>query len=81
VNSRSGRSGRCGQYLAAEFDLVGATNDDCGGRTLDYDAVDVFRSLAIRGEISGLSDGVERDDTHTTVDFPFLAPPASSTGK
>lgn len=78
VNSRSGR---CGQYLAAEFDLVGATNDDCGGRTPDYDAVDVFRSLLMRGEISGLSDGVDRDDARTTKDFPFLGPPASRTGK
>ncbi|MBC8027471.1 MAG: DUF4331 family protein [Steroidobacteraceae bacterium] len=78
VNSRSGR---CRQYLAAEFDLVGATNDDCGGRTPDYDAVDVFRSLAMRGEISGLSDGVDRDDARTTTDFPFLRAPTSSTGK
>ncbi len=78
VNSRSGR---CGQYLAVEFDLVGATNDDCGGRMPDYDAVDVFRSLALRGETSGLSDGVDHDDVRTTKDFPFLAPPTSSTGK
>jgi hypothetical protein len=75
------RSGRCTQYLAAEFDLVGATNDDCGGRRPDYDAVDVFRSLLMRGEITGLSDGVDRDDARTTTDFPFLAPPASSPGK
>jgi hypothetical protein len=78
VNSRSGT---CAQYLAAEFDLVGATNDDCGGRTPDYDAVDVVRSLLMRGEISGLPDGVDRDDARTTADFPFLAPPTSSTGK
>jgi hypothetical protein len=78
VNSRSGR---CTQYLAAEFDLVGATNDDCGGRAPDYDAVDVFRSLAVLGETSGLSDGVDRDDVRTTKDFPFLAAPASGTGK
>lgn len=75
------RSGRCTQYLAVEFDLAGATNDDCGGRTPDYDAVDVFRSLLMRGEISGLPDGVDRDDTRTSDDFPFLAPPISSTGR
>ena len=78
VNSRSGR---CTQYLAVEFDHVGASNDDCGGRTPEYDAVDVFRSLLARGEVSGLSDGVDRDDSRTTRDDPFLAPPTSSTGK
>jgi hypothetical protein len=74
-------SGKCMQYLAVEFDLVGAANGDCGGRTPEYDAVDVFRSLLMRGGTSGLADGVDRDEARTTADFPFLAPPTSSTGK
>jgi hypothetical protein len=74
-------SGRCTQYLGAEFDLVGATNDDCGGRTPEYDSVDVFRSLLVRGETSGLSDGVDRDDAPTSADFPFLSAPTSSVGR
>jgi hypothetical protein len=78
VNSASGR---CTLYLGAEFDLVGAVNDDCGGRTPEYDSVDVFRSLLARGEISGLSDGVDRDDAPTSPGYPFLSPPASSVGK
>jgi hypothetical protein len=69
-------SGQCRQYLGAEFDFVGAVNDDCGGRTPEYDAVDVFRSLLARGEISGLSDGVDRDDAPTSPAYPFLSPPA-----
>jgi len=72
VNSASSQ---CTQYLAVEFGHVGAINRDCGGRTPNYD-VDVFRSLLMRGEIAGLSDGVDRDDrTHSSRDFPFLAAP------
>jgi hypothetical protein len=78
VNSRSGR---CTQYLAAEFDFVGAVNDDCGGRAPGYDAVDVFRSLLSGGGIAGLADGVDRDDAPLSPDFPFLAPATSNTGR
>ena len=75
VNSRSRR---CRQYLAVEFDHVGATNADCGGRTPDYDASDVFRALLSRGTLTGLPDGVDADDArHSDRDFPFLAPPGT----
>jgi hypothetical protein len=73
VNSASRK---CHQYLAAEFDQVGDTNHDCGGRTPNYDAVDVFRSLLAHGTIKGLPDGVDRDDAiHSDSVFPFLAKP------
>lgn len=76
VNSASRK---CRQYLAAEFDYVGDTNRDCGGRTPNYDAVDVFRSLLAHGTIKGLPDGVERDDaTHSDSVFPFLAKPTEA---
>lgn len=66
----------CRQYLAVEFDHVGDTNRDCGGRTPSADAVDVFRSLLSRGEITGLPDGVDVDDGHHSDSvFPFLGPP------
>lgn len=69
----------CRQYLAVEFNHVGDTTDDCGGRTPAYDAVDVFRSLLSRGEITGLNDGVDVDDgNHSGDDFPFLGPPGSA---
>ena len=49
---------------------------DCGGRTPNYDAVDVFRSLLVNGTSSGVEDGVGRDDRlHSTTTFPFLAAP------
>ncbi|HTU65239.1 MAG TPA: DUF4331 family protein [Steroidobacteraceae bacterium] len=67
---------RCSQYLAAEFDWLGATNDDCGGRTPAYDAVDTFRALLANGTLTGLEDGVDRDDRATSdAVFPFLAAP------
>lgn len=66
----------CRQYLAAEFDFVGALNGDCGGRTPTYDAVDVFRSLLANGTTSGLSDGVDRDErAPSDTRFPFLVAP------
>ncbi len=74
---------RCHQYLAAEFDFVGDTNRDCGGRTPTVDAVDVFRSLLSRGAVTGLPDGVDSDDAkHSDGVFPFLAKPRqqSATG-
>jgi hypothetical protein len=67
---------RCTQYLAVEFDFAGARNDDCGGRTPSYDAVDVFRSLLANGTTTGVDDGVDRDDgVPTDSRFPFLAAP------
>jgi uncharacterized protein DUF4331 len=66
----------CRQYLAAEFDFVGALNGDCGGRTPTYDAVDVFRSLLANGTTSGLPDGVDRDEREPSDSgFPFLVAP------
>jgi len=67
----------CTRYLAVELDvLAGAPNADCGGRTPNYDAVDVFRSLLATGTITGVEDGVDRDDrVHSVSRFPFLAAP------
>jgi hypothetical protein len=73
INS-AGRA--CRQYLAVEFEHLGARNHDCGGRTPHYDAVDVFRSLLVRGGLYGIDDGVAHDDRrHSESRFPFLAAP------
>lgn len=64
----------CSHYLSVELNHEGATRD-CGGRTLNYDAVDVFRSLLVLGRTTGVDDGVARDDAeHSDLKFPFLAP-------
>jgi hypothetical protein len=68
----NGGSTRCTKYLAIEL----AETDECGGRTPNEDAVDVFRSLLVTGSTTGIDDGVDGDDkVHSTTDFPFLAAP------
>jgi len=69
----------CTQYLAvelAELATPGSPSGDCGGRTPNYDAIDVLRSLLILGTTAGVDDGVERDDRiHSTIEFPYLGAP------
>jgi hypothetical protein len=76
VNSKSTV---CTQFLAvelAEFHTPGALSNDCGGRTPNYDASNIFRSLLVNGTMAGAIDGLDRDDkVHSTTDFPFLAAP------
>jgi len=76
VNSASAT---CTQFLAVEFTALGTTGalaGDCGGRTPNYDASNIFRSLLIDGTSNGGVDGLTRDEkTHSTIDFPFLAAP------
>jgi len=65
----------CDRYLSVELDHTRASPRDCGGRTPNHDAVDVFRSLLVLGRIEGVDDGVRRDDRQASdVTFPFLAP-------
>ncbi|MCS0630869.1 DUF4331 domain-containing protein [Telluria mixta] len=55
----------CTQLFGVERGL-----HDCGGRTLLYDAVNVYRSLLAGGAVT---DGVRADDQqHSTTVFPFL---------
>ena len=70
------RSKVCTRYLAVEQNAMGAKNADCGGRTPNYDAIDVYRSLLVNGSEHGIDDGVARDDkVHSETAFPFLAAP------
>ncbi len=72
------RTPRCARYLAVELaeNRRRSAAHDCGGRTPDVDAVDVFRSLLVDGRAEGTQDGVARDDReHSSVVFPFLAAP------
>jgi hypothetical protein len=49
---------------------------DCGGRTPNYDASNIFRSLLVNGTPTGVDDGLKHPDkVHSTTDFPFLAAP------
>jgi len=79
-------SATCKQFFAvelaevadvAETAISGSAANDCGGRTPNYDAPDVFRSLLANGSTAGVSDGISRDDhEHSTSEFPFLAAPS-----
>jgi hypothetical protein len=70
------RAKLCTRYLAVELNATGTTNADCGGRTPDYDAIDVYRSLLVNGSELGVDDGVAQDEkAHSSTTFPFLADP------
>jgi hypothetical protein len=69
----------CTQFLAVElteFKTPGALSNDCGGRTPNYNASNIFRSLLVNGTLTGADDGLNRDEkVHSITDFPFLAEP------
>jgi len=66
----------CARFMGVERANAGAKPADCGGRTPDSDAVDVYRALLVNGTDRGVEDGIDRDDKrHSSVDFPFLAAP------
>jgi hypothetical protein len=72
----------CTQFFAVELaNLAGQTalSEDCGGRTPNHDAIDVYRSLLANGTTTGIDDGVDHDEReHSVAVFPFLAAPDAS---
>jgi hypothetical protein len=74
-----GAGKRCATLFAVELAALAGRRDlagDCGGRTPNYDAVDVYRSLLATGRLTGVDDGVDHDDhVHSDTEFPFLAAP------
>jgi hypothetical protein len=74
VNSATGR---CTQLFAVELAALSGRDDlagDCGGRTPNYDASNVYRSMLAAGDTRTIDDGVHHDDhVHSTSWFPFLA--------
>ena len=74
INSKSGT---CTQLFAVERAALNgerALAGDCGGRTITYDSVNVYRSLLTTGTATGIDDGIHSDEkVHSTVEFPFLA--------
>jgi hypothetical protein len=72
------RATTCSRFFAVELAHLGsgpASAPDCGGRTPTEDAVDVYRSLLATGQVTGVTDGVDRDEEeHSNDVFPFLAP-------
>lgn len=73
------RATRCTTLFAVERSALNRERTlagDCGGRSITYDAVNVYRSLLAKGTDSGIDDGVHADEKqHSTTVFPFLAAP------
>jgi hypothetical protein len=67
-------SGTCQQYLAVEANAAGIPNNDCGGRTPDYNTIDVTYSVLAAGALTGVSNGIlsDTDGTHSLSVFPFI---------
>jgi len=69
----------CTQLFGVELaNLAGqsALSNDCGGRTPNYDAANVYRSLLVDGTSASVNDGLHRDEReHSATVFPFLAAP------
>jgi hypothetical protein len=72
-------SGSCGQYLAVEGNAVGIANNDCGGRTPLEDTIDTTYSVLAIGALTGVTDGVPKDNdgTASITAFPYLDVPNS----
>jgi hypothetical protein len=76
VNSASAS---CTQFFAVELARLAeqhALLNDCGGRTPNYNASNVWRSLLVKGTTSGVDDGLDHEEHEPSATaFPFLAAP------
>ncbi|TWB31645.1 DUF4331 domain-containing protein [Nitrospirillum bahiense] len=76
VNSATGI---CTQMFAVELAALSderALRSDCGGRTLTYDASNIYRSFLVNGTAAGVADGLTRDEhPPSNTIFPFLVAP------
>jgi hypothetical protein len=76
---RSDRAGASSVYLGVEAEAVDAImpgQGSGGGRTPGDDVIARSYSVLVAGALSGLDDGVARDDAVHDIDvFPFLAAP------
>jgi Domain of unknown function (DUF4331) len=71
----------CTQLFAVELASVAhqsALKNDCGGRTPNYNASNIWRSLLVNGTTIGVDDGLDHDEReHSATVFPFLAAPSA----
>jgi hypothetical protein len=69
----------CTQLFGVELASVAdqpALKGDCGGRSPNYNAANVWRSLLVAGTVVGVDDGLDHDEReHSATVFPFLAAP------
>jgi Domain of unknown function (DUF4331) len=71
----------CTQLFAVELASVAhqsALKNDCGGRTPNYNASNIWRSLLVNGTTIGVDDGLDHAEReHSAAVFPFLASPSA----
>jgi hypothetical protein len=74
------RSTDCWYYLGVETDEQGTVpNNDCGGRTVTEDVMDITYAILTNGMRGPMRDGGARDDrVHSNETFPFVAAADSS---
>jgi hypothetical protein len=73
----------CNEYLAVEVNTLGATNTDCGGRTLTENAIDVTYNLLAGTEVftpdggigGPVTNGITAPASAPSTTFPYLAAP------
>jgi hypothetical protein len=77
-------SGTCATYLAVEANELGVTNTDCGGRTPNYNTIDITYSALATGTTactdncpvsSGVVEDADQGANFTVDGFPFLGEP------
>ncbi len=72
-------SANCTHLFAVELAALAGRRElakDCGGRSPNYNAANVYRSLLVTGADVGFDDGLTRNDRKPSDSvFPFLAPP------
>jgi hypothetical protein len=76
-------SRQCTQLFAVELAALthqGGFSNDCGGRSPNYDAANIWRSLLVDGTSTSIDDGLHHDERqHSASVFPFLALPDAAT--
>lgn len=66
----------CTTYLAVEANAVGVMNNDCGGRRLSYDVIDVSYTVLVAGKLdASIGDTIPISDAAKGEIFPHLADP------
>jgi Domain of unknown function (DUF4331) len=64
----------CMQYLGVEFNVLGVTNTDCGGRTLTENTIDVtYNALAGTLATNAATNGIKASASAPGTTFPYLA--------
>lgn len=69
-------SSACANYLAVEANAVGVPNNDCGGRRMSYDVIDVSYTILATGALDqSVGDDVDISEAAKSETFPHMVAP------